>query len=119
MEYHWIIHGSPMDNPWIIHGSSMDYLWNIHGLSMDNPWTSIDFHELPGAGGTGRPCWVNLPVHFGGTARAGNMNAYLMQKIRTHPGKPGWAKTFTIRHLTFTTSHQHQKESRSSHVLLG
>jgi len=54
-----------IDNPWIIHGSSMDYLWIIHGLSIDNPWTSPDFHELPGAGGTGRPCWGNRPAHSG------------------------------------------------------
>ena len=40
----------------------MDYLWIVHGLSMDNQWTSLDFHELPGAGGTGRPCWG--PFHI-------------------------------------------------------
>ena len=64
----------------------MDHPW----MSMDNPWTSLDFHGLPGAGGTGRPCLGSWPAHSGGTARAGNINAFLIQKVRTPSGKPGW-----------------------------
>ena len=75
-----------MDNPWIIHGLSMDCPW----MSMDNSWTSLDFHGLPRAGGTGRPCWGSRPAHSGGTARAGNIKAYLIQKVGAPSGKPGW-----------------------------
>ena len=96
IDYHWIINGSPMDNPCIIHGSSMDYLWIIHGLSMDSQWTSLGFHELPGAGWTGRPCWGNRQAHSGGTARAGNINAFLIQKVRTLSSKPGWGKMWGV-----------------------
>ncbi len=59
-------------------------------MSTQNPWPSLDFHGLPRAGGTGRPCWGNRPTHCGGTARAGNIHAYLIQKMRTPSGKPGW-----------------------------
>ena len=44
-------------------------------------------------GGTGQPI-------LGGTARAGNSNAYLIQKVRTPSGKPGWGK-ISFDSLTF------------------
>jgi len=56
---------------------------------MHNPSTSLDFHGLSGARGTGRPSWGNRPTHSAGTDRAGNINAHL-KKVRTPSGKPGW-----------------------------
>ena len=38
-------------------------------------------------------CRGNRWAGCGGTARPGNMNAYLIQKVRTPSGKPGWGKT--------------------------
>ena len=81
-----------MDYSWIIHGLSMDYQW----MSMDNPWTSLDFRGVPGAGGTGRPCWGNRPARSGGTAAPQYFNAFIIQKVRTPSGKPGWGTSLKI-----------------------
>ena len=99
MDTPWVIHGYSMDYPWMIHGLSMDYPWIICGLSMDNPghpWISMDFQG-----------WGNQPAHLGGTARPvpgeplarpPDSNAFLIKKVRTHSGKPGWGiNSYTIR----------------------
>ncbi len=83
MDYPWIIHGLSMDDPWIIHGLSKD----SHGLSMDNPWASMDFQGL---GEPASTSWGNRSARCGGTARPGYLNAYLIKKVRTPSGKPGW-----------------------------
>ena len=53
---------------------------------MDNQWTSLDFHGLPGAGGT---------------ARARDINAYRIQKVRKNPFRQAWLgnKSFPLSKL--------------------
>ena len=106
IDYPWIIHGLSMDylsmdDPWIIHGLSMDYPWIIHGLSMDypwiihgHPWISMDFQGL---GEPASTSWGNRSAGCGGTARPGYLNAYLIKKVRTPSGKPGWGIKYVIR----------------------
>ena len=42
--------------------------------------------------GTTSTWWGNQSAHAGGTARPGFLNAYLIKKVRTPSGKPGWGK---------------------------
>ena len=71
-----------MDNPRIFRGLSMDY-----------PRMSMDNRDIPGFRWTSRG-WGNRSAMLGepastfrGTARAGNINAFLIQKVRTPSGK--------------------------------
>ena len=63
----------------------MDYPWINNG----HQWMSIEFQGL---GELASTSWRNRSVGFGGTARPVENNAYLITKVRTPSGKPGWGK---------------------------
>ena len=67
------------------HASTMT-IWNVSQSLSCFPWPKV--FSLGGGPKNAFP-------RCGGTARPGYLNAYLIKKVRTPSGKPGWGKILT------------------------